>query len=108
TVAQHEALRVRRLPRWLVYTLAFGVQMLGKVLRRSPPLSIYRVRSSVMRGRFDCRAARDGLGWQPRIGVHAGLEKTFAALAGAPGRQAPSVNGAEEDGERNGAPRRAL
>lgn len=93
-VATHEPLRVCRLPRWLVYTLAFGVQTLAKVLRRAAPLSIYRVRSSIMRGVFDCGAARTALGWRPRIGVRAGLLKTFAAQVGPPETPpAPSANG---------------
>lgn len=91
--ATSRRLKVRRLPRWLLYPLALGVQVLARMLRRSPPLSIYRLRSSVMRGRFDCSAARKQLGWSARIGVQSGLRETFAGetaptatLNGAPAR----------------------
>ncbi len=47
----------------LVYALAFGAR------------SLYRVRSALAPLSFDCAAARDRLGWQPRIGVRAGLDQ---------------------------------
>ncbi len=75
-----EPLKILRLPRLLVYTLALGVQTLAKLLRRAAPLSIYRVRSALGGSIFDCRAAQEHLGWQPRIGVRRGLQTTLATL----------------------------
>jgi nucleoside-diphosphate-sugar epimerase len=58
-------------------TLGFGVEILGKLLRREVPLTRYRVRSLRPLANFDVSAARDGLGWTPRIGVEKGLDATF-------------------------------
>ena len=74
--------KVTRLPRWLVYGLALGVQAAAGLLRRTAPLSVYRVRSALAFSRFDCTAARTKLGWQPRVGVEEGLKRTLAPLAG--------------------------
>lgn len=71
---------VWHLPRFFVYSAAFGVRMLTGLLGRSAPLSIYRVRSALAPWLFDCMAAREGLGWQPRVGVQAGIEQTLASL----------------------------
>ena len=57
--------------------LASGVEFLGKLLHRPVPLTRYRVRSLRPLANFDVAAARDGLGWQPRVGVHEGLDRTF-------------------------------
>lgn len=75
-----ERLRTVRLPRLLVYGAALVVQLLGRLLRRAAPLSVYRVRSALASTSFDCRAARERLGWQPRVGVRTGLETTLATL----------------------------
>ncbi|MGB0134941.1 NAD-dependent epimerase/dehydratase family protein [Dokdonella sp.] len=72
-------LRVVRVPTWLFMTLAFGVEMLGKLLRRDVPLTRYRVRSLRPLANFDLSAARDGLGWQPRIGARRGLDRTYGS-----------------------------
>jgi predicted dehydrogenase/nucleoside-diphosphate-sugar epimerase len=69
--------KVVHVPLLFVYGMAFGVQILCKLLRRPPPLSIYRVASALAPMTFDCGAAREGLSWQPRVGVAAGLEETF-------------------------------
>jgi nucleoside-diphosphate-sugar epimerase len=64
-----------KVPRVIVNLLAIGVEMLGAVLKRPVPLSRYRVASSLSPITFDCTAARQVLGWSPRVGVAAGLEK---------------------------------
>jgi predicted dehydrogenase/nucleoside-diphosphate-sugar epimerase len=71
---------VWHLPLFLVYSAAFGVRMLAGLLGRAAPLSIYRVRSALAPWVFDCTAAREGLGWQPRVGVQSGIEQTLSAL----------------------------
>jgi nucleoside-diphosphate-sugar epimerase len=71
--------RVIHVPVSTVYGLAFGFEVLSRVLNRPVPLSIYRVRSALARMQFDCTRAENELGWQPRIGVASGLEETMAA-----------------------------
>jgi predicted dehydrogenase/nucleoside-diphosphate-sugar epimerase len=70
-------LRVLRLPAWLFASLGFGVELLGKVLRRDVPLTRYRVASLRPLAGFDIRAAREELGWMPAVGVARGLDLTF-------------------------------
>ena len=72
-------LRLVRVPTWLFMTLGFGVEMLGKLLRREVPLTRYRVRSLRPLANFDPSAARDDLGWQPRVGTKRGLELTYGS-----------------------------
>jgi len=71
-------LKVVRVPTAVFMALGFGVELLGKVLKRSVPLTPYRVRSLRPLARFDLERARTMLGWTPQIGVMQGLERTFA------------------------------
>jgi nucleoside-diphosphate-sugar epimerase/predicted dehydrogenase len=71
--------KVIHVPVAIVYSLALGLEVLSKVLNRSVPLSIYRVKSALARMQFDSTRAENELGWQPRIGVACGLEETMAA-----------------------------
>lgn len=64
-------------PQWVFMGLAIGVELLGKVLKRDVPLTRYRVRSLRPLTNFDVAAARDVLGWSPRVGVRRGLDITF-------------------------------
>lgn len=70
---------VIHVPVAIVYSLALGFELLSKVLNRSVPLSIYRVKSALARMQFDCARAETELGWQPRVGVASGLQETMAA-----------------------------
>ena len=70
---------VIHVPVAIVYSLALGFELLSKVLNRSVPLSIYRVKSALARMQFDCARAENELGWQPRVGVASGLQETMAA-----------------------------
>lgn len=70
-------LRTLRVPRWLFMTLGLGVETLGRLLKREVPLTRYRVRSLRPLANFDTSAARQVLGWQPRVGVARGLDETF-------------------------------
>ncbi|MEZ5461196.1 NAD-dependent epimerase/dehydratase family protein [Dokdonella sp.] len=72
-----EELRIVRVPAAMFMALAFGVELLGKMLRRDVPLTRYRVRSLRPLANFDLRAANDVLGWKPRIGAKRGLDLTF-------------------------------
>ncbi len=70
-------LKLLRVPVWTFMLLGWGVELLGKVLKRDVPLTRYRVRSLRPLAGFDTRAAREGLGWTPRVGVKGGLDATF-------------------------------
>jgi nucleoside-diphosphate-sugar epimerase len=76
-------LRLMRVRTWLFLALATGVEILGAALKRPVPLTRYRVRSLRPLANFDLSAARDILGWQPRVGVQRGLETTFGAESSA-------------------------
>jgi nucleoside-diphosphate-sugar epimerase len=72
-----DELKIVRVPVWVFMGLGFGVEMLGKVLKRDVPLTRYRVRSLRPLANFDTSAAKDGLGWMPAIGIDKGLDATF-------------------------------
>ncbi len=71
--------KVIHLPMAVVYTLALGIEVLAKVLKRPAPLSRYRVKSALARMRFDCSRAENDLGWRPRVGVASGLQEALAS-----------------------------
>jgi nucleoside-diphosphate-sugar epimerase len=70
-------LRIVRVPVGLFMALGFGVETLGRLLKRDVPLTRYRVRSLRPLANFDLTAARERLGWSPRVGALQGLERTF-------------------------------
>jgi len=70
-------LRIWRLPRWLLLGASLGVEALCGLLRRSAPVSRYRLRSARPLGPCDCSAAALKLGWTLRTGVRAGLRAVF-------------------------------
>lgn len=72
-----DQLRVQYFPKALLMTLAFGVEVLEKILKRPLPLSRYRVRSLRPLWPCDCSAAESRLGWKPRVGTHEGLRRTY-------------------------------
>lgn len=71
--------KVRVIPKWLFRLLAFGVEMMGKALKREMPLTRYRVDSLRPLAYFDLTAAREMLGWTPRIGARQGLDRLYPA-----------------------------
>jgi predicted dehydrogenase/nucleoside-diphosphate-sugar epimerase len=71
--------KVLHVPVAALYSLAALLEVLSKVLRRSVPLSIYKVKSALARMQFDCSRAEKELGWQPRVGIASGLRETLAA-----------------------------
>jgi nucleoside-diphosphate-sugar epimerase len=78
--------RVIRMPVWLLMILARGVEWLGKILKRSVPLSRYRVRSLQPLYPFDLTAAATLLNWRPRVGTPEGLRRTFPNPSASDGR----------------------
>jgi nucleoside-diphosphate-sugar epimerase len=77
--ARQQRFRITHVPRFIVYTLAYGVEVLGAILSRPVPLTTYRVKSAMAPMTFDCSAAEKTLGWRPQTGVRTGLVKTLAA-----------------------------
>jgi len=72
------AAKVVYVPRPVLFTLAFGVEILGRLLHRNVPLSRYKIRSLAPISPFDGSAARDQLGWTPGVGTREGLLRTFS------------------------------
>lgn len=75
--SQGDAVKIMRLPTGLFMALAFGVELLGKILKRDMPLTRYRVRSLRPLANFDVTAARSRLGWTPRVGNKQGMAIVF-------------------------------
>jgi nucleoside-diphosphate-sugar epimerase/predicted dehydrogenase len=71
--------KVVHVPVAILYSLAAGLEVLSKVLKRSVPLTVYRVKSALARMQFDCSRAEKEIGWQPHVGIASGLEETMAA-----------------------------
>lgn len=65
-------------PMWFLYAAAAGLAILGRILRRSVPLTFYRLRSLPSSLRFDCSAAARDLAWTPHVGASAGLRLTYS------------------------------
>ncbi len=65
-------------PKAMLMVAAVGVEGLGRLLKRSVPLSRYRIRSIRPLSNFDQSAVQELLGWTPRVGVAEGLRRTFA------------------------------
>ena len=65
-------------PKPVLMVAAVGIEMLGRLLKRSVPLSRYRIRSIRPLHNFDQTAAQEQLGWTPHVGVVEGLRRTFA------------------------------
>jgi len=68
---------VWRVPVFILMAVAAGIELLGAVLKRSVPLSRYRIRSLKPLYPFDISAAERWLSWRPRVGTREGLQRTF-------------------------------
>ncbi|MGH9583136.1 MAG: NAD-dependent epimerase/dehydratase family protein, partial [Bryobacteraceae bacterium] len=71
------SIRILRVPKPVLYGAAICAEALCGLLRRNSPLSRYRLRSARPLSPCDCGAARESLGWTPRIGIRAGLAREF-------------------------------
>jgi predicted dehydrogenase/nucleoside-diphosphate-sugar epimerase len=69
--------RVWYTPMWMLTMAGWGVELLGKILKRSVPLTPYRVRSLTPVAPCECGAAHAQLGWTSRIGIQEGMARTF-------------------------------
>lgn len=72
-----QVVKVSYVPAWILKCAGWGVELLGKILKRSVPLTPYRVRSITPLWPCDCSAAYSDLGWKPRYGIQEGLAETF-------------------------------
>jgi 2-alkyl-3-oxoalkanoate reductase len=70
-------LRLIRVPTIIFLLLAFGVELIGKILKRNVPLTRYRVRSLRPLANFDLTAAHTQLAWRPKVGITEGMRRTF-------------------------------
>ena len=64
-------------PAWFLKLAGFGAELLGKALKRSVPITPYRVRSITPLWPCDCTAAHTILGWQPRVSIQEGMAQTY-------------------------------
>jgi hypothetical protein len=71
---------VSYVPKFVLYTAALGVELLGRLLKRQVPLSRYKIQSLAPIAPFDCSAAEQRLGWTPSVGTREGLRRTFPAV----------------------------
>jgi len=65
-------------PKPVLMAAAVGIELLTRFLKRSAPLSRYRIRSIRPLRNFDQTAAQELLEWTPRVGTAEGLRRTFA------------------------------
>ena len=70
-------IRAAYFPKWFLYTAGWGVELLGRILRRNVPLSRYRVSSIRPLWPCDCSAAILQLGWEPGVAVADGFARTY-------------------------------
>ncbi len=73
--------RIWKVPTALLIAAGAGFELLGKALKRSPPLSRYKIRSLKPLSPFDVTAAETLLGWKPAVGVKEGLRRTFPSAS---------------------------
>ena len=76
-----DLVRPIRVPFWFMLLAAFGIEILGKLLKRAVPLTRYRVRSLRPLHPCDITRAQEVLGWAPQVGVRRGLKATYPAQA---------------------------
>lgn len=79
--------KIRRVPVWFFMSLATGIELLGKILKREMPLTRYRVRSLKPLSPFNVAKAREILNWVPTVGVEEGLRRTFETLDNGAGKR---------------------
>jgi predicted dehydrogenase/nucleoside-diphosphate-sugar epimerase len=72
-----DTVKVLFVPAPVLMLAAVATEWLGALLKRSVPLSRYRIRSIRPLSNFDLAVARERLGWTPRVGVEEGLRRTF-------------------------------
>jgi predicted dehydrogenase/nucleoside-diphosphate-sugar epimerase len=76
-------------PKPILMAAAVGIELLSRLLKRGAPLSRYRIRSIRPLKNFDQTAARESLGWEPRVGTVEGLRRTFSLSEQPPSTSLP-------------------
>jgi nucleoside-diphosphate-sugar epimerase len=66
---------ITRVPRPLVFALAKLSELPLALVKRRSPIAEYRLRSALSRMQYESQRARELLGWQPRVGVRAGIAR---------------------------------
>ncbi len=72
--------RIRRhVPYWLAFGGGFLSEVIGRIIRirRPPHMTRYAVALIGRSTRFSIAKAREQLGWQPRVGIREGLQRTL-------------------------------
>ena len=74
----------RRMPAWAAYTLGAVLEFVYGLLRRKaePPMTRFLARQLATAHWYDISAARQDLGYTPRISIEEGLERLSAHLRG--------------------------
>ncbi len=75
--------KIVRVPRPLVFTVAWLSEVALRMLKRQSPLSRYRLRSALAQRTFASQSAMQLLGWTPRTGVEAGMDASASDQPGA-------------------------
>ena len=74
--------RLVHFPLFALYPAAFSLQVTLGLLGKQSPITPYRLSSAVASRRFDCTAAKQQLGWEPRVGIRGGLAAMLRPAAG--------------------------
>ena len=83
--ASGAALRVIRMPRIAYYAMGLLSEVAAAVRQKEPATNRYRVRTRLMRVRWDSSKAHRLLRWQPRVPLRVGLADLFRAYGGVAG-----------------------
>ena len=81
------AIRVHRVPEFVLMAAAAIIEVLATAFRRRAPVSRYRIRSLKPLHPVDISQAERLLGWTPRVGVREGLLRTFGGLVNAASKE---------------------
>ena len=77
--------RVIRMPRMAYYAMGLLSEVAAAARHKEPATNRYRVRTRLMRVRWDCSKAHRLLRWQPRVPLRVGLAGVFRAYGGGSG-----------------------
>lgn len=87
---------VLRFPRPLLFLLGKLSEPLAALLKRTSPVSAYRLRSALSRTGFESSQAEPLLGWSPRVGVLEGIRRASGLAAEPAAAPAPAAAAGEE------------
>lgn len=73
------AVRPVFVPPFVLWPVALGCEVMGRLARRSLPLSRYRLKRATESLEYDTSAAREKLGWAPAVDLASGLRSMSGA-----------------------------